>query len=103
MMGVQKTDDRQGSADRGMPRLYVRKKGQVKRLQSSLDFIRQSMVVLPSFRCFSETVHPARWLDGRLVELARVQRHLPETAPAIEPMRNSTTDFEAGITGGADA
>jgi hypothetical protein len=42
---------------------------------------------------FSETLHPARWLDGRLVQLARVQRHLPETAPAIEPSRNSVSDF----------
>ncbi len=70
MMGAQKADDRQDSEDRGTPRLYVRKKGQ---------------------------------LDGRLVQLARVQRHPPETAPAIEMMRNSVRNFEAGITGGADA
>ena len=89
MMGAQKADDRQDSEDRGTPRLYVRKKGQVKRLRSSLDLIRQSMVNLPSFRCFSETLHPARWLDGRLVQLARVQRPRPEALPAIEPMRNS--------------
>jgi hypothetical protein len=89
MMGAQKADDRQDPGDRGMPRLYVRKKGQVKRLQSSLDLIRPSMVHLASFRCFSETLHRARWLDGRLVQLARMQRHPPETALAIEPMRNS--------------
>jgi hypothetical protein len=83
MMGAQKADDRQDSADRGMPRLHVRKKGQVKRLQSSLDLIRPSMVNLPSFRRFSETLHRARRLDGRLVQLARVQRRLPETAPAM--------------------
>lgn len=89
MMGAQKADDRQDPEDRGMPRLYVRKKGQVKRLQSSLDLIRPSMVNLASFRRFSETLHRARWLDGRLVQLARMQRHPPENAPAIEPMRNS--------------
>ena len=103
MMGAQRADDRQDSEDRGTPRLYVRKKGQVKRLQSSLDLVRPSMVNLPSFRRFSETLHRARWLDGRLVQLARVQRHPPETAPAIEMMRNSVRNFEAGITGGADA
>lgn len=103
MMGAQKADDRQDSADRGLPRLHVRKMGEVKRLRSSLDLIGPAMVNLPSFRCFSETLHPARWLDGRLVQLARVQRHLLETAPALEPMRNSVSYFEAGITRGADA
>ena len=103
MMGVQKADDRQDSEDRGIPRLYVRKKGQVKRLQSSLDLICPSMLNVPSFRCFSETLHRARWLDDRLVQLARVQNDLLETAPAIEPMRNSMRDFEAGITRVADA
>jgi hypothetical protein len=83
--------------------LYVRKKGKVKRLQSSLDLIGPAMVNLPSFRCFSETLHPARWLDDRLVQLARMQRPLRETAPASEPTRNSARDFEAGTAGGADA
>jgi len=67
MMGAQKADDRENPADRGMLRLCVRKRGQLKRLQSSLDFIGPSMVNLPSFRRFSETLHPARWLDGRLM------------------------------------
>jgi hypothetical protein len=83
--------------------LYVRKVSQVKRLQSSLDLIGSPMVNLPSFRCFSETLHPARWLDGRLVQLARVQRPLPETVPALEPTRNSMRDFESGTTRRADA
>jgi hypothetical protein len=86
-----------------MLRLSVRKMSQVKRVQSSLDLIGSAMVNLPLFRCFSGTPHPARWLNDRLVQLARVLRHLPETAPAIEPTRNSARDFEAGTTRRADA